>query len=88
MAFEGREGSGRRRLRIADRSAVLFHSQQAVEKSLKAFLSRHRTPFRKTHNLVELGETCCLLDPSLESLLRQPRPEYILLLESVRAHRT
>jgi HEPN domain-containing protein len=33
---------------------IAFHSQQVVEKSLKAFLSWHRTPFRKTHNLVEL----------------------------------
>ena len=53
---------------------ILFHSQQAVEKSLKAFLSWHRTPFRKTHNLVELGETCCQIDPSLESLLRRAAP--------------
>ena len=31
---------------------IVFHSQQAVEKSLKAFLSWHVLPFRKTHNLV------------------------------------
>jgi hypothetical protein len=41
---------------------VLFHSQQATEKTLKAFLSWHCVPFRKTHNLVELGEACCLID--------------------------
>jgi HEPN domain-containing protein len=53
---------------------ILFHSQQATEKSLKAFLSWHRIPFRKTHNLVELGEACCKIDQSLESLLRRAAP--------------
>ena len=53
---------------------ILFHSQQAAEKSLKAFLSWHRIPFRKTHNLVELGEACCQLDQSLESLLSRAAP--------------
>ena len=53
---------------------ILFHSQQAVEKTLKAFLSWHRTPFRKTHNLVELGEACCQIEASLELLLRGAAP--------------
>lgn len=53
---------------------ILFHSQQAAEKSLKAFLSWHRIPFRKTHNLVELGEACCKIDQSLESLIRRAAP--------------
>jgi HEPN domain-containing protein len=53
---------------------IAFHSQQAAEKSLKAFLSWHRIPFRKTHNLVELGEACCQIDQSLESLLRRAAP--------------
>ena len=53
---------------------IVFHSQQAAEKSLKAFLSWHRIPFRKTHNLVELGEACCQIDQSLESLLRRAAP--------------
>jgi HEPN domain-containing protein len=35
---------------------VMFHSQQAAEKALKAFLSWHDVPFRKTHNLEELGQ--------------------------------
>jgi len=29
----------------------LFHSQQAVEKYLKAFLTYHNKPFGKTHNI-------------------------------------
>ena len=53
---------------------IVFHSQQAVEKSLKAFLSWYRLPFRKTHNLVELGEACSQVDRSLEALLRRAAP--------------
>ncbi len=34
--------------------AVGFHAQQAVEKCLKAVLSFHQIPFRKTHDLGEL----------------------------------
>ena len=50
------------------------NAQQAAEKSLKAFLSWHRVPFRKTHNLIELGEACCRIDPSLDALLRRAAP--------------
>lgn len=53
---------------------ILFHSQQAAEKSLKAYLCWHCVPFRKTHNLVELGEACCGIDRSMEPLLRRVGP--------------
>ena len=53
---------------------IAFHSQQAAEKSLKAFLSWHCLPFRKTHNLVELGEACGQIDQGLEALLRRAAP--------------
>jgi HEPN domain-containing protein len=53
---------------------IVFHAQQAAEKSLKAFLSWHRVPFRKTHNLIELGEACCQIDQSLDPLLRRAAP--------------
>ncbi|MEJ5370207.1 MAG: HEPN domain-containing protein [Bryobacteraceae bacterium] len=53
---------------------IAFHSQQAVEKALKAFLSWHGVPFRKTHNLVELGGACCQIEPALEPLLRAAAP--------------
>jgi len=33
----------------------VFHSQQAAEKSAKAFLAFHNVPFRRTHDLQELG---------------------------------
>ncbi len=49
---------------------MVFHAQQTVEKALKAFLCWHDIPFRKTHNLVELGEKCAGIDSSLEPLLR------------------
>ena len=50
---------------------IVFHAQQAAEKSLKGFLTFHARPFRKTHNLVELGEACVTLDSTLEDLLRR-----------------
>ncbi len=53
---------------------IVFHSQQAAEKTLKAFLTWHGQPFRKTHSLVELGRACAVLDPALENLLRQAAP--------------
>ena len=34
---------------------ALFHCQQAAEKALKAFLTFHDQPFRKTHDLATLG---------------------------------
>lgn len=53
---------------------IVFHAQQAAKKSMKAFLSWHHIPFRKTHNLIELGEACCQIDRSLDPLLRQAAP--------------
>ena len=53
---------------------IVFHAQQAAEKSMKAFLSWHGVPFRKTHNLVELGEACSKILPGLEPLLRRAAP--------------
>lgn len=48
--------------------AALFHCQQAAEKAWKGFLFWHDVPFRKTHNLRELGEACGALDSSLRPL--------------------
>ena len=53
---------------------ALFHCQQAVEKALKAFLTWHDRPFRKTHSLEELGRDCCRVDPSLEPLVDEAVP--------------
>jgi HEPN domain-containing protein len=53
---------------------IVFHAQQAVEKTLKAYLSYNQVPFRKTHNLVELGHACAQIDQRLEPLLRRAAP--------------
>jgi HEPN domain-containing protein len=57
---------------------ALFHCQQAVEKAFKAFLTFHQLPFRKTHNLEELGVTCLQVDRTLKSLVDEvvPLTEY------------
>jgi HEPN domain-containing protein len=43
---------------------ALYHCEQAAEKALKGFLTWHDQPFRKTHNLLELGDACALIDPT------------------------
>lgn len=40
---------------------------------MKGFLSAHDRPFKKTHDLDELGRACELLDPSLIPLLTPAR---------------
>lgn len=50
---------------------IVFHAQQLAEKTLKAFLTWHDLPFRKTHNLVQLGEQCVRIAPNLEPILQQ-----------------
>jgi HEPN domain-containing protein len=66
----------RRDLRAADLlvsgdscAEALFHCQQAVEKSLKAFLTFHQRPFRKTHDLGELIADCVAVDGTLQATL-------------------
>jgi len=50
---------------------IVFHCQQLAEKSLKGFLTWHDQPFRKTHNLVEIGQQCAALDATLEDLTKR-----------------
>ena len=52
-------------------SDIMFHTQQAAEKAMKGFLTWHGQVYRKTHNLVEIGEACAAIDPTLEPLLRR-----------------
>jgi HEPN domain-containing protein len=56
-----------------------FHCQQAVEKALKALLTRHDHPFRRTHDIGELAMACLEHEPQLEALLRgsAPMTEYV-----------
>jgi HEPN domain-containing protein len=51
-----------------------FHAQQAVEKTLKAFLTWRGREFRKTQDLIELGQQVAELELDLEPLLRQAAP--------------
>lgn len=50
---------------------VMFHSQQAAEKAIKAFLTWHDQPFEKTHELGELGKYCESYDPTLVSIVTE-----------------
>ncbi len=50
-----------------------FHAQQAVEKLLKAVLSFHAIPYRRTHDLVELIDLLVEHDVSLPDSLEQAR---------------
>lgn len=50
---------------------VVFHSQQAAEKALKAFLTWHGRPFRKTHDLAEIGGLCVAIDATLNTPVRR-----------------
>ncbi len=54
--------------------AAVFHSQQATEKALKGFLTWHNVPFRKTHNLEEIGEQCLKLDATLKQVIDRAVP--------------
>jgi len=53
----------------ADVEGALFHSQQAAEKALKAFLTWHDVRFRRIHDLEELGRQCVQVDRTLGPLM-------------------
>lgn len=55
-------------------SDVVYHSQQATEKALKAFLVWNNIPFRKTHSIEEIGEQCLDVDSTLKPLIDQGVP--------------
>ena len=62
----------------------MFHCQQAIEKTLKGFLFWHDQPFRKTHDLVEIGSQVVAIDATLAPLVKRAEPltEYAWLLRS------
>jgi HEPN domain-containing protein len=49
---------------------VCFHSQQAAEKYLKAFLTYHQVEFPKTHDIDELLDMIAPIDSKLSESLR------------------
>jgi HEPN domain-containing protein len=51
-----------------DLEDALFHCQQAAEKALKALLTWHDEPFKKTHDLAALGNQCKQIENSLDRL--------------------
>jgi HEPN domain-containing protein len=53
----------------ADVEGALFHSEQAAEKALKAFLTWHDVRFRRVHDLEEIGKQCVQVDPTLGPLM-------------------
>jgi HEPN domain-containing protein len=62
--------AGRALLSAADLfEVVAFHSQQAVEKALKAFLVWHQIEFPKTHDIERLLELCASIDPEVAEAL-------------------
>ena len=48
--------------------SVCFHSQQCVEKMLKAFLVEKDAAFRKTHDIGELMMLCRKIDESFSEI--------------------
>ena len=52
-----------------DTEGALFHSQQAAEKAVKGFLTWHDVPFRRVHELDEIGKQCVEVDSSLADLM-------------------
>lgn len=58
---------------------VTFHSQQAIEKYLKAFLAENKIPIKKIHDLVELySEVRKIKDMNLnENMLQDIKDLYI-----------
>lgn len=54
--------------------AACFHSQQMVEKCLKAFLAYRQVSFPYTHNLTKLVEIAGAIDPAVRSLLPTVAP--------------
>jgi len=58
---------------------VTFHSQQAIEKYLKAFLAENKITIKKTHDLVELySEVRKIKDMNLdENMLQDIKDLYI-----------
>lgn len=54
--------------------SIVFHAQQAAEKSFKAFLTWHQIPFRKTHSLEEVGEQCLAIDAGLKATVDRAVP--------------
>ncbi len=45
---------------------ICWSCQQSAEKYLKAYLISHQQPYPRSHDLVQLGNLCALLDPDFD----------------------
>ena len=54
---------------VALPAEALFHGQQCAEKAMKAVLTWHQVPFKKTHDLDELKQACVPLAEDLTAQL-------------------
>jgi len=71
MEMAEQELGGARRILQADPPLTwmcVFHTQQAAEKALKAFLIYHARTFRFLHDLEYLLGLCCEVEPELQEL--------------------
>jgi HEPN domain-containing protein len=71
LAAAAKDLKSARLLAREEPTGSVFHSQQAAEKSAKAFLAFHNVPFRRTHDLQELGKQCAEVEPSLACVLAE-----------------
>lgn len=62
--------------------AICFHSQQAVEKYLKAFLVFHNLPVRKIHSLVSLAKECAKKKSGLLDFMKEYKTLEAYYIES------
>ncbi|MCX6624135.1 MAG: HEPN domain-containing protein [Acidobacteria bacterium] len=60
--------------RVKIPSSALFHCQQAAEKSFKALHTWHDAPFRRVHDLEEIGASCVAIDPTLATVAKRVEP--------------
>jgi HEPN domain-containing protein len=52
---------------------IVFHCQQSAEKSIKGFLTFHKVPFGKTHDIGELLLSVAKVDSELSKLLESSK---------------
>lgn len=71
LAVAAKDLKSARLLAREEPTGSVFHSQQEAEKSAKALLALHNVPFRRTHDLQELGNQCAEVEPTLVGVLAE-----------------
>lgn len=56
-------------IKVGSYDAACFHSQQAAEKLIKAFLTERESKYPFSHNLIRLLECCIELDASFTKMI-------------------